>query len=1653
MNQSQNNFNQTNDFNQSQNNFNQTNYFNQSQNNFDQTKNFNQSQNNFDQTNNFNQSQNNFNQSQNNFEQTKNIEQMNNFEQTNNFNQSQNNFDQTNNFNQNQNTFNNYNQNQNTFNQSQNNFNQNQNNFNQNQNNFNQSQNNFNQSQNNFNQPNNFNQSQNNFEQTKNFNQSTNNFNQTQSSNIFNQTSNSLYQPKPELNQNLNSSNQISQENTNTINQNNISQIPKENENKKYTPQPHIDTRSELRFSSIKNSQNLFFDIQNRINEQKKKINTILSNHQKYNYFKIYYKIFSILRPFGEEPKRFFSQRDPNKTLHINLFDFSSVLSNFGVNLNPEELNLIIQTLNSKVNGQYNYDEFLKNVVSVQQKDNGTLWNIFHDCNYNFNDYLIDFRRYIKDNNINYKNEYSIACSNMLNINFEIFKKFLNKINFTLPHDEEIKYLYSNICDQNYQWDNVLNDIIKPINQQNLFNCIDLNEMTEEDFIKKGKMIKDSSTKGNLIKNLKKFQDGPEENKNLYSNEYKQHEFLFKNIKTNLKKFQINDIVDYFENSNEDITDEGEIDVESFKKLMRNIDISENLHFFKLLNDFTNKQKGPGSKVKLAEFVWVYKLFDEPPKNNNVTNNLQNNNKNNENKSEEISTSKKDKVKDSIIDDKNKKIVYKTKNIEFTQEDIDHVRELSQFVADIIIDEKHKSIENFIRPLDNENKGYITLEKVKSIFRNDLEIEIDDNDSMKDFFDFIISDEKMNDEYIVNTNRLIQTLIKYGGRSGPKIANLEGSYVKSFEKVNLYELSNQNNNTKEEKNNNQTQSAPIQIPEWEKIMKSFSDFITKNKIRFGQIFPSIYIHKVNDKQMISSFELQKGFQNASYPIEQNQINILLNKFDPVNRNNIRVIDLINIIKKYSPNYFDEPYQNKSMGTSALAQSNLPVNQNFKTNIAINGIKKIKSYINNNKLQPNAFFSKILNKNNMSDLIGKEEFSSTLRNSINDLKEEEVNQIFDIIDNDKDKQIEFSQLMNYFIMNNKNFSQNYNKSMQEIIHSLFESSDLDHDEMISGDDFHKCLQILNKKISKNDSNTILQKYNNNNTSIAKKDFNTLVSKFVYNELGNQQREREQITQIFKDCDTEKNGYLTSKQLKYILKNKFNTDYTEEDINNLCDKASIVYNDLIDYNEFVNILENLNVYNQPNNNENDLIVNNLGLNSFSKFHPKYYNSIFEMYPLTFTPSFIREEQKKLNLLLSSALKPKKETNGIFFSDIKPLIDKNPQNKKKTLNPVSCKIDSKISFVKYATGIPIPGINLFFVEKPTLEICHRLLKIGLYNTVTKTFIGNAISIECNSNKERPNRWVFEEDRTKFNNNIIIRYNDNDSDNINAIFEFVLVIKNSNDISSNDSIEISCGWAYISLKEFMKEKEHKLEINGGNPLNPEKISVNDILKKGGVITGLSSKLSGDDKSELKIKIKPFKELNSDDRKVIDFLPQNIVCHRAGIHLISLYRKIIGEYFLNNEGYGTKILDTNINLINSFGKICDCQDSFKKFIELWKELIIDGATSSERKNEVFLKNKFVMFNNRIYTVLFAEKFKYDVNDPTKIITDLKVIEDRNNLITSALKYDKSGKMNKVNYEQVINNSIFKPFSMSEISRSQINFIGKYEEMTPYIDLGRKINN
>ena len=54
---------------------------------------------------------------------------------------------------------------------------------------------------------------------------------------------------------------------------------------------------------------------------------------------------------------------------------------------------------------------------------------------------------------------------------------------------------------------------------------------------------------------------------------------MFKNIHKNYIRYNVDNFVDYFNKANVDITNEGDINVEDFKKLMENIGISQNLTF------------------------------------------------------------------------------------------------------------------------------------------------------------------------------------------------------------------------------------------------------------------------------------------------------------------------------------------------------------------------------------------------------------------------------------------------------------------------------------------------------------------------------------------------------------------------------------------------------------------------------------------------------------------------------------------------------------------------------------------------------------------------------------------------------------------------------------------------------------------------------------------------------------------------------------------------------------------------------------------------------------------------------------------------------------------------------------------------------------------
>ena len=559
-------------------------------------------------------------------------------------------------------------------------------------------------------------------------------------------------------------------------------------------------------------------------------------------------------------------------------------------------------------------------------------------------------------------------------------------------------------------------------------------------------------------------------------------------------------------------------------------------------------------------------------------------------------------------------------------------------------------------------------------------------------------------------------------------------------------------------------------------------------------------------------------------------------------------------------------------------------------------------------------------------------------------------------------------------------------------------------------------------------------------------------------------------LFREADIDKNGYLTRNQVKYLMKNKINCNLTDFELDEILNKVDIENADEVDIRDFVFLLDNIN--NTSNNFSNTIntmsnaddneaipIMNlNLNLNMARKIRPKDFISLYEGLPLSFIPSFIREEQQKNNLLPSSCLKPLTK-DEILYEDISPeetlvYMDKKNNNQNqfsgiiqtyKKLKIYIPGINCKIYFDDYATGVSSPDETLFETPNSQFKVVGRLLKTSLFNNKYKVFIGNAVSIDCIYKKEYQDRWYFEDDDSKYNNNIIIRYNGSDTQDIDVVFEFVLVIQKKVE-QMLYTVETSCGWSQIPMSYLLTSRKEKLKIMGGSPLGISDINENDVRKKRiGFIPKLTNLFEGQIKSECPIRVKLFKDLSNDEKKDINYLPGIIVCHSAAMQMISIYRQKLGEYILNHKDYLLKSIKDEYDLANMFCKIADVPDAFRVMNEVWKEIVINGANSNQRNDENYLRKSFDIYVRKINSVLYAEKFKYNPLDPTELPRgDIKLMQDRDILLNSALRYDQDKKFNKLDYK--MDNYSYKPFTMDEINGQKGNAIlEKIDEMITLI--------
>ena len=1353
----------------------------------------------------------------------------------------------------------------------------------------------------------------------------------------------------------------------------------------KYEEEKFIQVRSNSRYQEINSSDpnNQFFIVQNRILYEKNKIMNILKKHQRYTIFTIYYNIQNRIRNFGEEVRKRFAKKDPANKLLIGKNEFYEVLIGLNCQLETDDFNLVLDALQSKTKKLYNYDEFLRNVINIQQIDNGKTKQIYEECNLQFNDYIYDFRHYVKDNQINYRDSYARQCSNITVLNYDFFKKFINDVQYNLPHEEELKYLFNSLC-EGYYGEQMNNKLY--LNPQKLFQIFEMEDEKEEDFIKKGKVIKDPTQKTNWKNNIKRYTEGEEGTKELYKRNYQQLEKFFYQIHDNCIRYSIDNLIDYFDSSNEEISQEGDILKDSFIQLMNNIGITSNLSFESLLNSFSYNNKGPKKHLfKLAEFLSIYNCFIEDRKNK-----LTNTNTNTLKKENEINTSSKRG---------NKNYVYKNAHRNFTQEDIDHLSELCNFIADIIIEEKNMSITNFFTNTDNYSKGFITMDKLKKIFRDELDIDIDSDNSMDDFFDMVIADDKIEGKDIVKINHIINVVKTYSGKDKPEMRNQtsnqntmnqnttnqntmnqnttnqntsnQNTINQSTMNQNTINQSTMNQNTNLKSINNNRFKSSINdkdnikidnIDEPAKILNNFSQTLFNNKFAFKDVFPTIQDNVKN--QTISAQELERGFQKVRFPLSKQELDKIMFYFDPNSKSKIEVEKLKNEIKKYEPNYFNQSFQN--------SKSNIP------------------------------------------------------KNSVN----------INIVEDEK-KNIDNIQL-NETIVNN--------------IDSLFTKVDSDKNNSISVEEFLRCLKSVNYKATKKNAENIIEKYDKNSQSISRENFKDAIGKYIKEQIIINKDEREYIKKLFRNADIDNNGYLTEKQLRFLIKSKLQTNLSDNEIDIICKKASEKYDGIIDIDEFVHLLESIDKSNELNETDiNNTIMNealksmNISLYRVRNIQPKTFISLYDNLPLTFIPSFIREEQKLLKLLPSSVLKPKTSKGGILYED----IGTNTISGNKELYPIKTKINSKISFLNYASGVPSPDESLFNSPTSQLKIVGRLLKIALFDKQKKIFIGNAVSIDCEYKKEYSDRWYFEDNRQLYNNNIIIRYDSNYTRDIYVVFEFVLVIQKKVDEVSY-TFESSCGFSEMPIQECNVKKDEKLNIKGGNPSEDEIINPKDIkTTRIGFIPKLSSLFSKIE-SKLSIRIKPFSALNVKDQKYINFLPKTIVCHRAALVLLSIYRKLIGGIILNHPNYLIKPIQIEGYVLTYFYSIVDCPDAFRMMVELFNEIIVNNIEYKEADYSKYFSD----FVKKIGTVLYSEDFKFDNLDPTKVPRgDITDMENRSKLINSIIRDSykaKNGnkKINPLDYKikDILEKNKFTPFSVDILKNKKVNIVSKLDEVIPNYD-------
>ena len=267
------------------------------------------------------------------------------------------------------------------------------------------------------------------------------------------------------------------------------------------------------------------------------------------------------------------------------------------------------------------------------------------------------------------------------------------------------------------------------------------------------------------------------------------------------------------------------------------------------------------------------------------------------------SSARHENLKDSNTSEINANYVFENKYRKFSQDDIDYISEIINAIIDIIIDELNDSFTNFFQKKDKNGNGYFFLDEFKKIIENDLQIDINgDKENFQIFFDFILSNNMVQNKYIIELKHLIHIFSYY---------NYRDEKPKHDNDKNILNIINKNVNSSKENNIEKKERTIINNLKVDNHLESSLKIKENNIINIFELLDNriavvtkegLKIYNINNFKLISIIKLD---------IEKDDIFIELKNKDLVRKKHSNIelyklsgqkYEIFQTIKKESINY-------------------------------------------------------------------------------------------------------------------------------------------------------------------------------------------------------------------------------------------------------------------------------------------------------------------------------------------------------------------------------------------------------------------------------------------------------------------------------------------------------------------------------------------------------------------------------------------------------------------------------------------------------------------------------------------------------------------------------------------------------------------------------